>query len=520
MEHDQRITKEIERLLLTAEIMSQDGDHEVELLLRAGLDQPLSAEEAAELLSTVLSTLRSRAVARGDGQTVAGIDADGGKLIEEVAAARARIAGPAGEGRNGSSPSDERPVVELQSHLGVDPHAVFPRPTFHEREIPMMAGFVPLSQIELWDGNERLTVHVEQFRRQHGRGPMPQELLDIMHSKMQLPGLERELDQFKVIDLARSIANNGVRQPPVIDLDGTLLDGNRRIAACHFIRASDEFDTDHKARVEKIFVWQLTEHAQPEERDQVIVALNFEPNLKQDWPDYVKAHKVYDEWRRILDLENPAPGKGRQAELKKALSMSFALGPVTTTVNRMIKMVQLADEFEDHQVEQRGQDESTVKHAASRHFQYFDELQKGANPGGVAHTLGQNDVLKGLVFDLLFQNKFTNWRQVRKLKYAAGNEDVVHQLKLARDETDPDEATAKVDFALALGETNSRETRELGANTRIRTFADWLAQLPMDSFATETVKPENVERLLKSLVLARQQARAVLGDERVEELMA
>lgn len=501
------VAAEIEQLLLRAEISTEDDQLAVVSLLREGLDNPLDHDSLAARLDRIIAQVRNGAIHRNDHKTLAALTAHAPALRSRVLASAA------------PSVDDEGPAIKvaLHAHNGIVPRAVFPTPVFHQHEIPMWSGFVNVKDIVLWDKNERLDVHVEQFERTWSRLPTGDELLQIMFSQMQLPGLEDEGDQFKIEALARSIASNGVQRPPVIDLDGTLLDGNRRLAACHWVLGSDEFTPEQKARAEKIFVWQLTEHADDQDRERVVVALNFEPDLKQEWPEYVKARRVSEEWQRILELEGH-PGPKRAAELKRQLSQAFALGPNTTTVNRYIKMVALSDEFEEHQVVERGRDASAVKHAASRHFQYFDELQKGGNPGGVAHTLGQNDSLRHLVFDLLFQGKFRSWRVVRKLKFAADNSDVVAQLRDARDIEDVEEAQDKVDFALSLGETTSRESRELGANARIKVFAEWLSGLPLDSFAREQVTRDNVELLMSSFVLARTQAVPVLGEDRVQEL--
>lgn len=506
------VTEELTRLLLEAEAVSGDPDDNVAQLLREGLAHPLDAEEAVRLLDRILERLGDSAETRGDRELAAAIRASSAALRHRVAEQR----GPAKESSNGTPSSTH--TVKLRGDGDIDVRPVYPRPTFHGREIPMESGFVDVRDIRLWPENERLEVHVEQFRRMWGRDPDPHELLDIMCSKAELPGLKDEGDQFEILNLARSIASNGVRRPPVIDLDGTLRDGNRRVAACHLILNSPEFDVEQKRRAETIFVWQLTHHATAQDRERVVVALNFERDLKQDWPEYVKARKVAEDWQSILALEPNRPNKQRAAQLKRQLSQDFALGPETTVVNRYIKMVELASEFEEHQVSERINDPSAVKHAASRHFQYFDELTKGQQPGQVAYTLNQDDALRHLVFDLLYQGKFSSWRQVRKLKYAGENEDMVEQLRLARDMAHVEDARDKVEFAMSLGEATSRDTRELGANTRIKAFTDWLTGLPLGSFESQAVKPVNVERLLTALVLARQQAIPVLGEERVREL--
>src|SRR5262249_27708765 len=155
-------------------------------------------------------------------------------------------------------------------------------------------GFVRVRDIPLWDENERLEIHLAQFREQHGRSPRPEELLDIMLGRLQLPGLadEDRDDQFKILSLARSIASNGVRRPPILDVDGPPRDGTRRLAACQLILESDEFGIEEKRRAEWVFVWQLTEHADDTDRGAVVVAMNFEPDNKQEWPAYIKARKV------------------------------------------------------------------------------------------------------------------------------------------------------------------------------------------------------------------------------------
>jgi len=106
----------------------------------------------------------------------------------------------------------------------------------------MRCGFVKLSDLQLWDENVRLDIHLAQFQQKHGRRPTPPELIEIMTHGASLPGTVE--DQFEIVALARSIAANGVQKPPILDYNGTLLDGNRRVTACHYILHSDEFGQD------------------------------------------------------------------------------------------------------------------------------------------------------------------------------------------------------------------------------------------------------------------------------------
>ena len=74
--------------------------------------------------------------------------------------------------------------------------------------------------------------------------------------------------------MAANIAKNGLRIPlSILDSDGTtLLDGNRRVTACHYLLRHADFSAEQKKLVEEITVWQLTEHADEDDREEVIVA--------------------------------------------------------------------------------------------------------------------------------------------------------------------------------------------------------------------------------------------------------
>jgi hypothetical protein len=489
------VTSEFRDLIAAARKLSADVGETVAEILRTGLDRPLPREEARALLTRVVTVMRERAVGRGDDDTVALLDRDMQSIIDRALFERDRIGIVHRPKRAGQRP-------HLQDYNGIQPHAVRPSPVFHEHEVAVMEGFVRARDIQLWDENERIDIHLKQFERTHGRRPSSDELLDIMLGHMSLPGLNVR-DQFEIKELARSIAVNGVRKPPILDLDGVLLDGNRRVAACQLILNSDEFDAAEKRRAEWLQVWQLTEHATQTDREAVIVSLNFEPDYKQDWPEYVKARKVHAEWQAMLVLE-PRANSVRQRELKKQLSKKFALGPDSAHVNRYIQMVELADEFEDYHVRDRNRDRYEVKHRAERFFQYFDELGKGKGAGGVHYALNQDDTFKHLVYDLLFEGKFRNWNRIRDLKYVANNEEALAFLRDARDISDIDRAQDLVDDGCSAARMIRSVERTIGGNKRIEVFVDWLENAPVRIFrpgAPDSVKPENLNRLYGALKL-------------------
>ena len=500
--------KGLTELLRTAEVMSSDVTTLVEEILQEGLENPLPAEEIRALLTQVVQAAREGAKKRGDTETVDLLDRDAENLIERVIQVRIRLsegtrtgnlkANVADPETQSSLPTTSNKYLYLKSFDGIVPIPVRPMPVFHERPVAVNEGFVQTRDIHLWDQNERLDIHLNQFLQKYGRRPKEVELVEIMKGTMPLPGIE-ETDQFEIRALARSIAVNGVRKQPIIDLDGKLLDGNRRVAACYHILEddSDEFTAEEKQRVEWLKVWQLTDHATDQDREAVIVSLNFEPDFKKDWPEYVKAQKVYEQWESLLSLEPRAnPGTARVRDIRSQIARKFALS--TNEVLRYINMVGLAHEFEDYQVVECSKDPFAVKHRTSDKFQYFDELNKGKSAGGVNWSMNQDDSFKHLVYDLLYDSKFQSWQKIRDLKYIYGNDDAVGILRKARNEPDVEAAQEEVDNAIGLARMGRAEHRQTGANTKIRVFTEWFLGLPVKAFdpnESGSVTQENLMRL-------------------------
>ena len=381
---NQPLADALRDLIEEARLVSEDVARDVEAVLVDAAADDLGEDDVRRLLDVVVRRLRDNAVERGDDKTAAALSRELEDLINKTLALRARVVGH--DGHRSRSRSRR---VQLGERHGIAPAPVRPTPKFHGHEIPMNAGFIDINDIPLWLNNERLDVHIGQFAQKTGRLPSSEELLGIMLSEAQLPGVT-EADEFKILDLARSIAQNGVQRPPIIDLDGSLLDGNRRVAACHFLLRSGEFSAEEKQRARWLYVWQLTEHSAPEDRERVVVGLNFEPDYKQPWPEYVEARKVFDEWQMMLALERRTPSPQRVRDMKRELSHRFALGPKIDVISRYINMVQWANDFEDYNVLERNGDEFEVKHRARKYFQYFAELARGVKPGGVAYTLEQD----------------------------------------------------------------------------------------------------------------------------------
>ncbi len=477
--------------------VSLDTGKQVEKILKEGMENPLDINKERNLLRKAITYIRKSAEKKGDSVTLENLDGDINQIVDVILSKR-----PAYNIKEkGSVTVNKKKKIELLSRNSIQPGPVKPTRRFHMREVPMNCGYVKTTDIDLWEDNIRLDIHLGQFRNKFGRSPDANELLELMLSNNKLPGIGKD-DEFNIIALAESIAINGVRVPPIIDTDGTLLDGNRRVTACYYILNSEDFDSEQKRKVEYLFVHQLTEHATDEDRESVIVSLNFEEDLKKAWPEYVKARKVYDQWQTMLSTEPRRPSPEREREMKRDLSSKFALGTRADKVNRYIKMVEWATSFEDYLIVEKNIEEFEVKHKANEKFQYFDELSKGAiSENGVSYILDRDEKLKKLVFDLLFQDKIKNWSLIRDLRYV-GLEDrdqLAKALNMPADEDTED----YVEKLLGDARVRSKEARVVGADQRIRTFVNWLEKLPIGSFSKpDEVSTESLQKLLDALKLA------------------
>lgn len=498
----ERIRCAFAELIADARALELDFGREIESALQLARDRPLTREVALRMVSRALEIAKS-----------ASVGADGTlDFTRDMAALAREIVEPDSMSTLTLPELGEARVV-LESRDGLVAGPVRPPPVFHGKLIPMNEGIVPTVKIRLWEENVRLDVHIQQFQKLYGRRPTPEELVQLMLSKMNLPGSRLD-DEFEILELANSIAVNGVRVPPILSRDGRLLDGNRRVAACHLILSSDEYTPEQKVRAEYLYVHMLTEHATPDDEEAVVVAMNFEDDNKLGWPEYVKAHKIYKAWEAMRALEPRGIGPRRIAALKAQLARRFAMGTDTTYVNRYLKMMEWALAFEDYHINEMRRDPHEVAHRAAEHFQYFDELSKGARAGGVAHTLEQNESLRRVVFDLLYQGKFKTWRLIRSLKYAPDNPEVLDALIRQRDKQftgrdDLAQIQDDVEDALAIPNARRAEVRQVGANQKIASFVKFLLDLPVGAFA-DYLTVESLEKLLDALKLVEPEVRLAL----------
>lgn len=441
-----------------------------------GIEDRFSDDELRELLTTVIVLIRSNGEptdadrARIAGEVRSAIDASIKRRNEiarewdEYPAAPEEEAGPA------KGTDSERTPLTLfgQEGFGVRPA---PSSTFLGRTIPLMEGFVKTQDVEFWQENKRLNIDLRNFRRREGRNPDPEELKRMLWPK----GSTSKGDPYEIGELADDIAARGVITPPVIDHWGTAWDGNRRLAACLYVLASDEYSDVQKERASSVRVWQTGEHATKDQIDAIVTSLNFGKDLKKPWPEYVRARDVYEAYIDLRDIEASRRTLNDKDETKIRRRVAGKFGIKTQDVTRYCKMVTWAIEFEDFHREQ-DRDENEIESRTSELFQYFYELDAGIGDDKLANRFAGDEAFRAIVFDLLFDGKIKNFQQVRELRRVYDTPTALDQLKDAHAQPSMALGRAGVESAIFTAKKKSEESRQAGKGNELASIAKWLRE--------------------------------------------
>lgn len=388
----------------------------------------------------------------------------------------------------------------LRSRHGLRPHWVTPVPSFNDVPVPMVEGYVDVAELSLWQENHRVELHVREFEERNHRRPDPDEMLAIMQGTLHLPSLT-ERDPFNVVPLAQSIARKGVERPPILTWDGEPKDGNRRIAAAKYVVAGSdtEFDVKAKTNARYLRVWVAPSTTPEEDVDAVVVALNFEPDLKEEWPEYVKAGLVVDRYRALKSDVQGVPSPAVLNNLKRNVAKHFAIK--TNDVTRYLNMVQWAEDFETYHVDEQAKDPASVRYKTEKIFQWFYEVQAGKQGEKLTGKLEQDEHLRQVVYDLMF-DVLESGAEVRALYKVVADDNAMEYLKRAHDtaETSREQAHALVLEAIAETKRNS-PTARLGFEQFVRSVIDRFGATPPDQWReVDTALLPDLRRVLVSAI--------------------
>jgi hypothetical protein len=400
---------------------------EIEAEVREAAKVPLDEASAQYLYERVLTVLADL-----DGQSLT--ERQRTEAQDAIQREAAEIAGNAPR----PEPEQERPMVVLVDKHGLRIRDVTPVPQFNGVVVPMKEGYVDVLTLNPWDENQRVILHVADFEARFHRQPDRQELLGILQGTVKLQS--GTADPFNLKPLAGSIARKGVERPPIITHEGVPHDGNRRIAASRYVVESGEFSAEEVERARWIRVWQTLPDTTEDQLNAVVLSLNFEEDYKEKWPEYVKAKLVAEEFRSRLEMLGELPTTSKERAIRAEVSKKFAIR--AQDVTRYLRMVQWAEDFTDYHVES-GKSEADVHYRTNTAFQWFYELDAGPTGSKVTERFEQDPDLRGIVYDLMFDETFDSGAQVRALYQVANDDEAYRQLVRAHQIRELQRAEAK-----------------------------------------------------------------------------
>jgi hypothetical protein len=455
-----RLAEALRDLLGEIETLSSDFGPYVREAVDLAKSEPLDSALAERLYTRIVTLLRN----------ATGVGSD-----EEVADEVRRLLSTAGS----ETPWGNVALVERH---GLTPHLVSPVPTFNNVPIPMYEGYVDVSTLDLWKGNHRVELHVAEFRDRNHRDPDDDELLKLMHGDLFLPSLTKK-DPFKIDPLAKSIARKGVERPPILTSDGEPKDGNRRIAASKRVLYGG-FTADEKERARWIKVWVAPPGTTEDQFEAIVVALNFEDDLKEKWPEFVKARLVVGEYRKARNDIRGAVSVARETTLRRQIAAQFAITPAE--VQRYLRMVQWAEDFESYHVDERGRDAAAVRYKADEIFQWFYEIQAGRGADKITTQLAEDDSLRTTVYDLMFEVMDTG-TQVRGLYKIVADPSAMKQLELAHESLEQSDRKAALELvkeAVTTADRNTATRKKIGFDSFLKQCVERLGGAPPDNWRT------------------------------------
>lgn len=451
-------------LLDEIETVSSDFSPLVQAAVHDARDLELSPVDAERLYTRLLTLLRGRTPAGGD---------------DEIAQEVKRLLNP----RKVDEPWGTVPLVERN---GLKPHLVQPVPTFNNRAIQMWEGYVEVTELDLWKGNHRVELQVAEFTERQNREPTHLELLQLMQGELHLPSLSKK-DPFKMDPLVKSVARKGVERPPILTSDGEPKDGNRRIAASKTV-VNGTYTVDEKERARWIKVWVAPPGTTEDQFEAIIVALNFEDDLKEKWPEFVKARLVVNEYRQQRNDVIGGSNATKDRALRKAVADQFAI--TAAAVTRYIRMVQWAEDFESYHVEERNRDTSAVRYKADEIFQWFYEIQAGKSADKITTQMDEDEDLRKIVYDLMFEVMDAG-TQVRSLWKIVADPEAMTQLETAHaqmEKSDKDGALALVKEAVTTADRNTATRKKIGFESFLLNCVERLGAAPPDNWRTLDTK--------------------------------
>lgn len=450
--------------------LSRDADLEIEDLLGEEALPPMDENRARRFYTRILTILKAASTsATVDADTIR--DAVRAEVDELVAVVpRAAVL---------------QTDLKLHGKFGLPVRDVLPSPVYNNIPVPLEEGYADAEDLVLWAENPRVELALQEFAEVYDNAvPSSEDLAGLLQGTLsELPSLPGG-DPHNLIPLARSIARKGIERPLVVTSDGVVLDGNRRLTASNLVRGrAREFSETERDRARWIRVWKLLPDATEDQVEAVVVALNFEDEHKERWPEYVKARKVSERVEHLRDQHGGPVSKTAEKAIMDEVARQFAI--LYREVKRYVEMVEWADDFSEYHLE-AGREAAEVRYRTDDTFQWFYEIQAGRGDAKLTKQIGTDDTLRAITYDLMF-DALSSGAQVRSLHRILAMDDGYARLQEAQElaKSDPEAAEELIDLAIVetKAATRARAKRKAGFDAFLEQMVERLGSAAPDDWA-------------------------------------
>jgi hypothetical protein len=350
---------------------------------------------------------------------------------------------------------------------------------YNGRKLVVWEGRVKIQSIQGWVDNPRIELAKKKLMNRIGHIQLTQdEIFDLMKNEQEV----------KLKELRDDLIKNGLREPLTLSYSGKLLDGNRRFFAIKYALETMPKEDPNKQDLEAIPAYVLSEDATEEDEQNVLVEENFSASLKIEWPDYVKAIKVFEAHEDGLTNDQISRKfSWAKSKIKETLR-------IKEIINEFIIYATTSVDPEDEAGGGLGLTEQDAETLAAKSYQYFNEAQKS-----FFDQLKTDIDFKIQFFKWIFQNKFSSFPEVR-VAYKAWKHP---EAKAAIMQPDPTAAKS----AKAILDYNDRVVKSKDeAVGRIDTFVQFLKDMKANEI--KELPPISREKLIEALELVIKMSKA------------
>lgn len=272
---------------------------------------------------------------------------------------------------------------------------------FHNEEIDVYLTDTAIHDIKFWYGNARNLLDFEDLERIHNK------LIDNIDEKIIIEYLASPQSQLQLQELKKSIVQNGVRVPLILDKDRRLLDGNRRYFACKLIQYEAE---SKKAPLPSVLMsiptHVVAESITPIQEKKILAEANFVPDYKVSWTLDVKAKVVCDYFDDCIKEGNS------EEEIYKRINDVYSIGKADA--QDYLETREFVNEFVSKASESNN--EIDRRRIVQKKYLYFYEFKNKISGGKTAikDVAKRNDV-KELFFNMMHEDRIKNYKQIEPL---------------------------------------------------------------------------------------------------------